>query len=476
MKDFIGVIKKYYWVFFSVLIVGAALVYLSLTRDTFVWADEAYTFAMIKHSFKEMWNITAADVHPPLYYILLKSFTMVFPTTLFTAKVFSVIPYIAIIVFGGIQFKELFGKKVSLLFMLLFLVFPSILIYSVEVRMYSWATLFVFLNAVYGYRCCEFSKLSDWILFAVFGVCAAYTHYFAMVSVGIVYGILLIVAIKNKKTKEWFIAAGLTILLYLPWIGKFVEQLAFKISNEYWIDEITLGSIVGYVYRMFGVEGFSKFWLISILMYLMVFGCIVFAKNKKAIILALCIVAVPAGTIAVGVIASWLVRPVFIFRYIIPSLSLLVAFLAIFLGMVNNRFLTLAVVIVMLFGGCVNYVHTLGNADAYENPLNAEIINEYADSDCYVVLTESSHFSSIVSYYENIKPIYRLKLISGDNPYENMKHMDDFEFGKYAKIVLLVDQGEEISPEYKDAYEVKFEKTVCEYDKKADLYLLTERE
>jgi len=465
--------NKIYWIVFAIFVLSGVCIYFSLTKDNFVWADEAYTFAMIKHNVKEIWNITAADVHPPLYYFILKGFMCVLPDTLLWAKLVSIIPYIIILIFGGVQFKKLFGKKVSLVFMLLFLAFPSLLIYSVEIRMYSWAALFVFANALYGYKCLKSDKLSDWILFALFGVASAYTHYFSLVSTGIVYFIVLLASIKNKKLKRWFMAVAITIVLYLPWLGRFIQQLIFKAENEYWIDEITLSSIIGYLYMIFGVEGVGKFWIISFLLNFAIFIRTVLSKKTENILLALSLLAIPVGTVAVGVGASWLVRPVFLIRYLIPAFPLVVAFMAIFSVKGKSKVLLYATVVIMVAGGSINYVNVIKKPQTYTNPYNAGIINDYADSECYVVLTESSHFSSITSYYEKSKPIYRLKLIGADNPYENMKHIDDFKPENYKKVVLITDSGSKDAEKYAEFYDLKFEKTICEYEKTADLYVLT---
>ena len=57
---------------YYLLLLAAGAVYVVLALSDNIWADEAYTFAMLPHSFGEIWQITAADVHPPLYYFAAK--------------------------------------------------------------------------------------------------------------------------------------------------------------------------------------------------------------------------------------------------------------------------------------------------------------------------------------------------------------------------------------------------------------------
>ena len=62
--------KRFSAAYYGILIIAGVLyALLALSRN--IWADEAYTFAMLRHSFPEIWRITAADVHPPLYYLSL---------------------------------------------------------------------------------------------------------------------------------------------------------------------------------------------------------------------------------------------------------------------------------------------------------------------------------------------------------------------------------------------------------------------
>ena len=53
-------ISTAYWLLCAV----AAVLFGVLSLRTNIWADEAYTFAMVRHSFADIWRITAADVHP----------------------------------------------------------------------------------------------------------------------------------------------------------------------------------------------------------------------------------------------------------------------------------------------------------------------------------------------------------------------------------------------------------------------------
>ena len=328
MEKWNELIKKRFWWLFGIICLGSLAGYLLLIGGKYVWADEAYTFAMIKHSFSEIWKITAADVHPPLYYFYLKIFTFPFGYSLISAKIASLLPFVFIIAFGGIQFRKLFDEKTALLFMALFFLFPFSLLYAVEIRMYSLAAAFVFANAVYAYRCFLFGNKSDWVFFALFGVASAYTHYFALLSTGIVYGLLLIALIvkQKKKVRSWILMSAATIVLYLPWLKAFIEQLIVKVNEEYWIPAIGLKTIFGYAHSIFNAGGMELFFVFFAFAFLCLLIGVLASGKKENVWLSVCMLLVPVGTIGIGILASWLVRPVFVIRYLIPAIPILIAF------------------------------------------------------------------------------------------------------------------------------------------------------
>lgn len=460
--------------YFAILVLCAAL-YCVLLGGKYVWADEAYSFAMIQHSYAEIWKITAADVHPPLYYYILKFLTQPFGYSLLSAKIVSILPYLFIIAFGGIQFKQLFGKNEALSFMILFFLFPFSLGYSVEVRMYSWAAAFVFGNAVFAYRCFIEDNKHNWFFFALFGACSAYTHYYALVSTGIVYGLLLLViCIKGrKKLCLWLIFSALTVILYLPWLKSFIEQLIVKVNNEYWIAPISLRTVIDYGFSIFGGCGSGYLSLLFASVYLFALIGLIFTKNKDTCVLALCSLAVPVGTIAVGILASILVRPVFVIRYLVPAIPLLVTFLVLSFRNTASNYPCIVAICLSLIVGIFGYGRFVRSEyQIVENALDQEFVAQF-DTDAYLVLTESGHIPSVLSYYDPITPIYRGACLSAANPFENYHAVSEFNAQKNDSVILLVDVGEDVPEEYASKYHGDYLGELNECGNLCNAYLLT---
>ena len=69
---------------------GAVLLLTGITNEG-LWYDESYTGSHVRQSFSSIIHITGGDNHPPLYYLALRVFTLVFGNTVFTLRLFSVI-------------------------------------------------------------------------------------------------------------------------------------------------------------------------------------------------------------------------------------------------------------------------------------------------------------------------------------------------------------------------------------------------
>lgn len=468
--------RKLYWG----LLAAAACVYFFLALDTSVWADEAYTFAMLGHSYREIWRITAADVHPPLYYFLLKLLTSPFGGKMLPVRLFSTVPYLLILAVGGWQGRRLFGVRTGLAFMLLFFLFPFGRGFAAEARMYSLAALFVFLNALFAYRCLISDGWKNWAGFAAAGVCAAYTHYFALVSVGILYGLLLIAILlrDRKRWTKWLLASAATVVLYLPWLKSFLSQLAYKVNNEYWIEPIGLNTVIGYFREVFGANGMATYFLFSGGLYLAVLVWILLRGEKRDRLVCLCALAVPAGTAAVGLLASVLVRPVFIARYLAPSAPLLVFFMAYALGRMERREIESAALTVLLMGG-VSGLATQA-VEVLRKPageLDAGFVRQYETADAFLVSSGNTlHVSQVLSYYDPETPIFVPETLGADNPYPNRLPVSDFAPEDYATVVLLTEPGGSPDPWLAENYTAEYQGSVTQGDNTEDVWLLLQIE
>lgn len=337
----------------SVMMLGKSLM-LCFSSD--IWYDELFTVGMIEHSYGELVRFTAADVHPPLYYCIVKVFVelckLIAPgaDTVVLAKLASILPYGILMLYSVTFIRRRFGMLVSGLFSFCILAMPQLSAYTVEVRMYGWSMFFVtaaFLHAGELTR----SYVNHVPTLVLYGLAAAYTQYFACVAVGMVYLYVLIVFLLRDRSriKVWLICVAVSAAGYAPWLVALAGQL-HAVGENYWILPLTWRSLGGCV-KFLMKPAFTGDILSAALAVVLTCGCgaaVVYvvlnglwrdrskmteedklshnsrvldaqeqAKDEALFVLAG--VGVLVGLVAFGFLASLLFRPVFVYRYMIPA-------------------------------------------------------------------------------------------------------------------------------------------------------------
>lgn len=331
------------WIYALVLLF---LNLLLLINNTPVWSDEVFSIKLIQLPLKELISATSQDVHPPLYYIIAKFFTLFLGNSAICFKLISIIPIIILVAYSTIWMKKRFGTFSTITFITLISLSPQIS-YHVEIRMYTWAMLFVTLNAMFAYDIIQTKKRSCWILFTIFGLCAAYTHYYALITVAFIYLFLFTYLLFQNRLylKSCFYCILFTVLGYLPWLPIAIKQFTTTTSNNYWIGEITLSTLKNYIIFIFGFGKNARPLLIALCIFAFLYflftkeGVIMTYKkdsqmrhchfdwefsyrpNQDSIFIIGCQIAF-WGNIFIGVILSWIFRPIFMERYIVPALGL----------------------------------------------------------------------------------------------------------------------------------------------------------
>ncbi|MDC7278868.1 glycosyltransferase family 39 protein [Butyrivibrio fibrisolvens] len=330
--------KGYRNIAFRILacIYSAVLFYLNYIRvfDVNLWGDEAYTAWIIKYPVNQLIDYTAADVHPPLYYIGLKAFCGILGQRATVFHFFSVLALACMLIFALTVIWKEFGPAASLIVITFTSISDAALRFNVEIRMYSWAAVFVFLTYYFTYCLIKRPAIKYYVGFSIASLAAAYTHYYALVAVAFFYAYLLIRAIVYKRTEliKTLIVSGIAIAVYLPWLTKLISCFTARIDN-YWIAEYSsFSECFSYLFSDHFTFGM---WFVIILMlvltvlyetgfatvekseareYKVKYGNkIHYSETVEVIIAGLLSIA---GTMATGIWISALVSPFFVTRYI----------------------------------------------------------------------------------------------------------------------------------------------------------------
>ena len=342
-RDVIG----YLLIGISVIMLGKSIM-LCFGND--IWYDELFTVGMIEHSYGDLIAFTARDVHPPLYYCIVKFAVelckLIVPAAnvVVTAKIVSVLPYFILLLYSMTFIRKRFGIFSGGLFLFCIIAMPQLSAYTVEVRMYSWALLFVTVAFLHAYAVvAEYegkhagnrTRLHSAAL-VIYGLAAAYTQYFACVAVIMVYLYVLLVFLMRDRgrVKQWLLWVMLSIVGYAPWLYALYGQIT-SVSENYWILPLSWRSLGGCV-KFVMKPAFANDVLNTILaivlfgVYICIFmwNTVKLCRNRRVLaeqwydyIFIAAGIGVLAGLVLFGFVASAILRPIFVYRYMIPALG-----------------------------------------------------------------------------------------------------------------------------------------------------------
>jgi len=225
----------------------AALLNISLAFDNVVWGDEAYSqMAIINTDFHGVFErVYYWDSHPPLYYYYLKIFADIFGYKTSVYHIASLLPFIIGLVIACTIIKKHFGTLPSIFFIIISSFSESCVEYNLEIRMYSLVFLFVFLSICFSALIIkESGKTLFYVLMTLFGVLAAYTHYYGLAFCGLIVfftGLFdFIISKKNEHGKcaliSWITSTLAYIIAYIPWLFVLYKQTQTEL-NDSWMTE-----------------------------------------------------------------------------------------------------------------------------------------------------------------------------------------------------------------------------------------------
>ena len=144
-----------------------------------IWFDESFSSYLTRFDFGKIWSLTAADVHPPLYYFLLKIWAHAFGHVDFAMRMMSTVFGAVAILFAFLWLKYKYGLKAAMVASFLLSISPVFVRYGQEMRMYTMVLAIVFAATYFLQLAIDNGKKIWWIIYAVLVAAGMWTHYFA---------------------------------------------------------------------------------------------------------------------------------------------------------------------------------------------------------------------------------------------------------------------------------------------------------
>jgi 4-amino-4-deoxy-L-arabinose transferase-like glycosyltransferase len=206
-----------------------------------LWWDEGWSLYFARTGVGAMLELTAVDIHPPLYYFVLHLWTGVLGPASYIVRLLSVLVGTATVALIYPTGRVLLGRTGGLLAALLVAISPFHIYYSQEVRMYG----LVMLLGLAAFLCAMKMEGSErrmpwWLGYVVTATAALYAQYYAAFLLLALNLWVLARWLKERRPFRemipWLGAQVAVALLFLPWVwyagGKLSSYVRFKVQAD----------------------------------------------------------------------------------------------------------------------------------------------------------------------------------------------------------------------------------------------------
>lgn len=228
---------------YGIYLMTAAAVVLngSLIFDNVLWGDECFSANTARKSLGGILQVLYFwDNHPPLHYYWTKLFGEMLGHTGWVYHLAALTPFLAGLVLALVCLQKHFEKiPVSFLIVITALA-PSCVHNNLEIRMYSLAFLGVLCSYYCAYRVICGGKSAAWIGMVFWALVGAYSHYYAMMTAGIlifVTGVAVIVRFGSKTWIKSLAALAAYVVGYAPWFSYLFHGTG-SVKNSWWMTEL----------------------------------------------------------------------------------------------------------------------------------------------------------------------------------------------------------------------------------------------
>lgn len=431
-----------------------------------LWEDEAISIAMATSSNNKFWTIVIGDIHPPLYYLILRAWIYMFGNSVLSARLLSAIFSILTMPILYLIGKEIADDKFGLIVIFIYSISPFSIFFANEVRAYSLIHFLFTGMLFFALRSIKKpDNFKNYMLLGIIGALLIYTHYMGFIYFGtLILGIIILKRKEKVVFKNLIFSLLITLLSYIPWIPYAFQDLLGGahgyaggqlnlISLSYWGFNMFLGPVPSNVNDPYVLNLIFITFLINIPLLILsaisLLGFIFTYKNKKgSVFKELCyfIIILIVFLFGISIIAGFIFINSFTSKNLIGGLSLvylLEAFglyqllfnekskildknkgiLKIFEVFLSKRFINLIIIILLITNLSI---YPIFRAYYLQKPdwdgCFKKLKEEYKKHDIIIMGYPGGPYSDVMEYYSDLND-FDLE----DNFYELYYNEDDIE-------------------------------------------------
>lgn len=210
------------------------------------WYDEAYTGIVVRQSFAGIIQELVQDVHPPVYFFITHLLAWPFHYSVIGIRLVSVLAGVIAIGFTYLIGRDLFSKRAGLWAAFFTAILPFAIQFSQEARMYTLCTCFLLAATWFFIHALRTDRLRWCLLWGASLGLAFLTHYLSVLFLPL-FGIIWLSTRSSFKdllpSRRGWSGVAVALLLFLPWLDFFLEQLRTRKEKTQWITPAVFGDL-----------------------------------------------------------------------------------------------------------------------------------------------------------------------------------------------------------------------------------------
>ena len=319
--------------FIFIIILGLSIRFLSIGYQD-LWYDEILTFSIASDqiSFYESHFLsTQLDGTPYFFNLILKTFFHILNYDIIIGKIFLSIISVACI-FSTSYLTYILSKDNSYIFAAFLTSLNVFLLdYSSELRVYTFMYFFSSLSIIFYIKSLEAKKYKNFLIFSFISTINFFLHPFSLlifISFIIHSSILFI---KKKIINKKLIILLLIILILNIFYYVYYYLFTDNIKEVGWIQNVDIDFYYHYFFaNFFGSRILGVIFLLTLLF--LVFKNFSYKKNNQTFLIILILI-----TYIFPLTLSYLIKPIFIPRYIIFVLIPIITLISILIFQLKNK-------------------------------------------------------------------------------------------------------------------------------------------
>lgn len=383
--------------------------------------DEHFTLSLMQQAGSDFWNVIFGDVHPPLYYLILKVAYILFShfeniNLIYILKVVSFIPYFLILILSFTHIRKKYSWFTAGLFTFCIGTMSLFFIRFLIIRMYGWSVLFVLLTFISFMNVIENFDNKSWALLTIFTILSAYTHNIVLVTLGLIYLALLIFILKSnnyvnnqKELKKWLFSSVVSVLLYIPWLFITLQQMSSRhsIAKFHGIKDIINYLTYHAIYFKSITPDVMFFKLLSIILLVLVILIPLFKLKREFNVKNYEIssgIIIYVLSIILNVLIVTFTFKSFDVKLALPSLSIFWLSTSILVNSLKNKKTFTILFVIILILGSYGIINNINNTQTYyEAGLNEMETLKDIDENGVFIYTSRLDYYTYHQYFNNTK-------------------------------------------------------------------------